>query len=317
MANPIRRETGNVEVTSQTDAFFESTDKIYPPGTILYYIDGPNAGKNKISNGIDAPTDLPFIEDLGGGDVGDLATDVAALAIDMANLLDERAKNRVWVFSTNTTTNEDPGSGVIRFNSASIGDVAEISIDAADQAGADQKDWIDRWSGLLVFQEIYYRNNDGTWVTSANTLVFRVTAVSAQTGYRKLSVQYVQGSLPTANAILEVIQVGQNGGLYSAEYDGSSETINSAINEGGYPGPGPGDSPTWNRNGPGDYVLRVYEVLDPTSIDVGITVCGTTPLMHAVNASAGGGTTDFNFLLADADGVPTDTVIKVTLRRFT
>jgi len=139
-------------------------------------------------------------------EVDDMLSGVAAIQNDVANLLDERAKSLVWVFST-STEDSDPGAGVLRFDNSDISSVGQIYIDNRDQSNCDQASWISGWGGQLVIQELYYRANSSIWTTSSNTIVFRVDLVKNASGYKKIRVKLIQGSLPQPDALLRVVGV--------------------------------------------------------------------------------------------------------------
>ncbi len=117
-----------------------------------------------------------------------------------------------WNFST-TTTDSDPGSGVVRFNNATPASVTEIYFDNADRDGTTQTTWMDSWDdstatikGTLVFVPAA--------IPSAK-LIYNVTgSVTDGTGYRKVAVTHVAGTtLPSASAHLGVAfsRTGNNG----------------------------------------------------------------------------------------------------------
>lgn len=100
-----------------------------------------------------------------------------------------------YTFST-TTTDADPGNGVIRYNNATIGSVTQLFIDNLDADGNDQTAWYGTWDdavnsteGFLTLQSAL---STGTVVN-----IFRVTgAVTNASTYFKIPVAYVSGSLP-------------------------------------------------------------------------------------------------------------------------
>lgn len=103
-----------------------------------------------------------------------------------------------YTFST-TTTDSDPGNGVFRYNSATIASVTTIFVDNLDAVGSTQTGWYDTWDdstnttvkGTLTIQ--------GS--SAAVTNVFNVTAIAAATGYYKITVTYVSGTLPSNNDV--------------------------------------------------------------------------------------------------------------------
>jgi len=100
-------------------------------------------------------------------------------------------------FST-TITDADPGSGFIRFNSATVTAVTQIFADNNAAGGNAISGWLDTFddADAAVKGQIYIVE-PGT----AKFTVFNVTgAVLDGTGYRKINVAWVAGVLPTNNA---------------------------------------------------------------------------------------------------------------------
>lgn len=94
------------------------------------------------------------------------------------------------------TTDSDPGSGQFRYNNGTIGSVTQIFIDLVDADGITQTDFIDSWDdstntvkGVLLVQD---RDNNTFGAT------FNVTSVTTATGYRKIGVTYLAGTIPTS-----------------------------------------------------------------------------------------------------------------------
>ena len=99
-----------------------------------------------------------------------------------------------------TTTDADPGSGKFRFNNTNQNTATELYIDDLDDAGTNIETWIQGFSlstsvatkGLLYIREE---------LTPSNFLAFKVTGVTNNTGYTKLTVSNVASSAtsPFAN----------------------------------------------------------------------------------------------------------------------
>lgn len=98
-----------------------------------------------------------------------------------------------YSFST-TTADADPGTGVFRYNNATIASVSMIYIDNLDAAGVSQVGWYDTWDDSTAASRGYIvvaGNNSST------VNVFRVTGnVTVASGYYKIPVTYVSGTLP-------------------------------------------------------------------------------------------------------------------------
>jgi hypothetical protein len=91
-----------------------------------------------------------------------------------------------YTFNT-STSDSDPGTGLFRFNNATIGSVTQIFIDNLDIQNISQTDWYNTWDdstatvkGYLVLQE-----RTGT---AFDKNIWAVTAVTAATGYYKITV---------------------------------------------------------------------------------------------------------------------------------
>lgn len=108
-----------------------------------------------------------------------------------------------FTFST-TTTDSDPGTGVVRFNSATLSAVTYIYFDNANVGGSSVTPWLDSFDDSTsdVRGQIYIQQPSGTAFA-----IFNVTgSVVDGTGYRKVPVTYVTGStLPTNAARISVL----------------------------------------------------------------------------------------------------------------
>lgn len=124
-----------------------------------------------------------------------------------------------FAFST-TTTDSDPGDGVVRVNNSTPASITSIFLDNLDANGSDQTTWYQQWDdttnvhskGYIFLAE--YRTN--------NVLVLRVVGnVTGASGYYKVPVTYVSGSLPTnaANIFVSFAQSGDQGVTFPAGGD--------------------------------------------------------------------------------------------------
>jgi len=98
-------------------------------------------------------------------------------------------------FST-TTTAGDPGAGYFRLNNATWGTVSRVYIDLSDTGGTDLTTWIDSWddSTSTLKGHLHFTQIGGT-----GYMVFAVTAVTTQTGYREITVTPLAGDIPANN----------------------------------------------------------------------------------------------------------------------
>ena len=101
-----------------------------------------------------------------------------------------------YTFST-TTTDADPGTGVIRYNNAVVGSVTQIFIDNTDSLSNTQTGWYDTWddSSNTTSEGYLYITSASSSGTTVN--VWNVTAVTAASGYYKITATFISGSLPT------------------------------------------------------------------------------------------------------------------------
>jgi hypothetical protein len=100
---------------------------------------------------------------------------------------------------------------VFRYNNATIGSVTSIFIDNVDAANVTQTAWYDTWDDSTTTA------TRGQLVISGATTnlnnIFTVTgAVTVASGYYKIPVSFVSGTLPT-NAVSYVIEFSRTGNI--------------------------------------------------------------------------------------------------------
>jgi len=186
-----------------------------------------------------------------------------------------------YTFDTGVT-DSDPGAGKIKFNNATIGSVTFLYIDNTDVASVNQTAWYDSFddstSTVIKGQLIFNTYNLGS-------IVFNVTgAVTSATGYYKIPVAYVSGTLPVANTILfaNFYRVGDVGSLTQAQADGfyvnvSGDTMSGALDMGNFKITNLG-TPT----AAGDAVNKTYA----DSIVAGINIHASVRVATTANLSA-------------------------------
>ena len=108
-----------------------------------------------------------------------------------------------YTFST-TITDADPGTGVIRYNNATIGSVTKIFIDNTDSLSNLQTGWYDTWndSSNTTSEGYLYITSGSSLGTVVN--IFTVTAITVAAGYYKIDVNFISGSLPTDTTALAI-----------------------------------------------------------------------------------------------------------------
>lgn len=125
-----------------------------------------------------------------------------------------------YTFSA-TITDADPGPGTLRYNSATLSAVTFLYIDASDAAWNTQTVWFDSWDDSTSATKGYVTLQSST---AAGTVVntFRVTGnVIPGSGYYKIPVVYVSGTLPT-DATGLVLSFARNGDLGATGINGAA-----------------------------------------------------------------------------------------------
>jgi hypothetical protein len=150
---------------------------------------------------------------------------VSSLAVDIAAILAARlAPGILWNFDSNTTTAADPGTGDIRFNNASLNSVTELSISdfcglpGNPDASAFVLSWED--SGATPLGTLYIKKAGA----EQNFLIVNVTAINDQSGYTRVSLDFVAGAGSFSNGDpLSLLFV--NGGLPPVVEEGAASGI--------------------------------------------------------------------------------------------
>lgn len=95
-----------------------------------------------------------------------------------------------WAFNT-STSDADPGSGKIAFNSATLSSVTTLYISNTDSNAVSQGAFIDTWDDST---NSAYRGTIAITTAAGDRVIFAVTgAVASGTGYRKVPVAYQTG----------------------------------------------------------------------------------------------------------------------------
>ena len=107
-------------------------------------------------------------------------------------------------FST-TVTDADPGTGIIRYNNATIASVTNLFISNLDVNSISNANWLADWSSSTTASNRGYVVVKGNVNTSTVTNIFRITgAVTAAVNYYKIPVAFISGVLPANNATLVI-----------------------------------------------------------------------------------------------------------------
>lgn len=103
----------------------------------------------------------------------------------------------VYQFSTLNSTNVDPGAGKVRFNNGTPSLVTQISIDNSELGGTDVSAFIDSFDdsnsstkGFLIFRSS---------VNQDRLIVYQLTTITTQSGYRQFDVTHISGSTLFSN----------------------------------------------------------------------------------------------------------------------
>lgn len=121
-----------------------------------------------------------------------------------------------YQFST-STTNSDPGNGIMRFNSGTIASVTQVYIDNQDVAALDQTGWFASFNNASATTKGYFSLMFGSNLKS----MWQVTSAAAQTGYYLLNVTFVSGTL-NSNGQTVYVSFSQAGSSGYSGYSGVS-----------------------------------------------------------------------------------------------
>jgi len=134
----------------------------------------------------------------------------------VADFLPKGGDSAQFTYST-TTTDSDPGSGVVRFNNSTIGSATIAYIDDLDAAGTDVSAWVQSFDDVSGNDT----NRGRIRVSKSNTLdtwhVFKVSAaVVDASGYTKVNLTYIDGAGTLANndkVFISFVASGEDGSI--------------------------------------------------------------------------------------------------------
>jgi hypothetical protein len=132
----------------------------------------------------------------------------------VADFLPKGGDSAQFTYST-TTTDSDPGAGVVRFNNTTIGSATIAYIDDLDAAGTDVSAWVQSFDDVAGNAT----NRGRIRVSKSNTLdtwhVFKVSgAVTDASGYSKVALTYIDGAGTLANndkVFISFVASGEDG----------------------------------------------------------------------------------------------------------
>lgn len=131
-----------------------------------------------------------------------------------------------YTYST-TTTNSDPGAGVLRLNNATLSSVTAMYIDNVDGDGGTLTSWFATWddsTNPTIKGTLLLRSN----ATPGNYALYHVSASAAQSGYYLITLAYIthNGTLPTTANDIQVTyyRTGDRGAAGADGADGADGT---------------------------------------------------------------------------------------------
>ena len=128
---------------------------------------------------------------------------VAGISLDVSAVA---AQFIGWNFST-TTTMADPGSGIMRFNNATLASVTAIALDDLNSAAADISAYVVTWDDATGSVKGTITVRQGT----ANFAIFNVTGLTDNAGWTEVAVTHLSSSGTFANAILTFVDFDRSG----------------------------------------------------------------------------------------------------------
>ena len=154
----------------------------------------------------------------------------------VADFLPKGGDSAQFTYST-TTTDSDPGSGIVRFNNSSIGSATIAYIDDLDAAGTDVSAWVQSFDDVSGNDT----NRGRIRVSKSNTLdtwhVFKVSAAVADaSGYTKVTLTYIDGAGTLANEdkiFISFVASGEDGSIpgYFYKFDAGTSKADPGAGE--------------------------------------------------------------------------------------
>ena len=129
-----------------------------------------------------------------------------------------------YTFST-TTSMADPGTGILRYNDATVADVTAIAIDdlTADTGNPDVEAWLKTFDDSTSTIKGWIRLVEPG--TPANYAIFNVTAVADNSGWVQLTVAHVDSNGTFSNADSIRLFFSRTGDIGSTGVTGSGEGL--------------------------------------------------------------------------------------------
>ena len=117
-----------------------------------------------------------------------------------------------YTFSTNTTTNTDPGLGKLRYNTSSATTVSQIAIDAATVDSVDVSDFIASFQNSNSSPKGHVLIKSNSNADNTHT-IFEITGVTDNSAYLQIDVQNGVGNIPSNDEVIAVqlLRLGNKG----------------------------------------------------------------------------------------------------------
>lgn len=312
----------DVRKISDTEANLSSSTKVYDNNFQLWPTDGANFGKYKQCDGIHTYSQLAFQDPTvawgsgGGGPASALTQDevdgiqannplypLSAIngvvsGDEMGSALAANSSNRIRYQFDTATGDADPGAGKFRLNNGTIGSATLLYISETDREGNALSALLDTLgtAGTLVLRQF-----GGTDVAS-----FTLGTITDASGYKKIGVTLVQGSLPANDDefIMDVwgvlptrASLGVPNVYFATLSNLGAITVDSSYNQ-------LGGTPAWATVGGGEYTLTITG-----AFTAGKTFITCTPQMISNAVHLGAVITSADVITVharDADGASAD-----------
>lgn len=273
----MAQKVGSDGQVRKSAAAWAADTRIYDQGTRLFNTgdidDDSDATKFKLADGFHAWADLEYFSPGSGGggsfpadsltqaEVDGIQASTDALtginavvsAQELGNSLAANSSNRIRYQFDTATGDADPGAGKFRLNNGTIGSATLLYISETDREGNALSALLDTLgtAGTLVLRQF-----GGTDVAS-----FTLGAITDASGYKKIGVTLVQGSLPANDDefILDlwgVLPTRASLGVPSryraqiSDLASDPPVVDQSLNQ-------LGGTPAWARPGSGVYTLTI------------------------------------------------------------
>jgi hypothetical protein len=119
----------------------------------------------------------------------------------------------------------DPGSGIMRFNNATLASVTAIAFDDNNSASADVSAYVLTWDDATSANKGTLTIRQGT----ANYAIFNVTGLTDNSGWTEVAVTHVSSSGSFSNATLTFVDFDRTGDAGTGDMNGPAASVDSEI----------------------------------------------------------------------------------------